>query len=515
MLAMMIYVLVIGVLLGIAALIAEYAARQRGASRRWIWLVTIVASIALPLIIPSVTFQVPELIKPTDSPKPIVLREATSVRMPAAVYDLGMPQLDAEPHRLDTLFHGIWLGASLAMLAALILSGCLLYARKRSWALGKLGRAPVLIAPDVGPAVVGLLRPRIVVPAWLLQESAERQQSVLAHEQSHLDARDPQMLTIALCLLIAMPWNLPLWWQLHRLRRAIEVDCDARVLHSGRDVAEYCETLIQVGQNQSRYIGAVAAMSESGSFLEQRIKIMLLKPGKWARLSALAMIGASVGMAAFAAQVTPPASADVSSEQGVDVSPALLAAYAGFYQFAPYSVMTVKLAGSQLSGQLTGQQFIPYYASSNDSFFARGPEVHLKFAMNAQGQVATMEFYQNGRHISAPRIDAATAQEIVAALDARVKAQQPFPGSEQALQIVLNHDPNSPRIGPMLAQAMREQMVSYQTFMGQLGPVTSHEFIGVSPQGWDKYLVRHEHGTEEVSFVMDANGIIVSSFHRQ
>jgi bla regulator protein blaR1 len=514
MLAMMIYVLVIGVLLSIAALIAEHAARQRGGSRRWIWLVTIVASIALPLIIPSVTVQVPALIKPVESARPIVLREATSVHMPAAVYDLGMPELSAEPHRFDALFHAIWLGTSLLMLALLALSGCLLYARKRSWASGKLGHTPVLIAPDVGPAVVGLLRPLIVVPAWLLQASTERQQFVLAHEQSHLEARDPQMLTVALCLLIAMPWNLPLWWQLHRLRRAIEVDCDARVLRSGRDMGEYCETLIQVGQNQSRYIGAVAAMSESGSFLEQRIKIMLLKPGKWARLTALAMIGASVGMAAFAAQVTPPESGDASAEQEVNVSPALLATYAGFYQFAPYSVMTVKLAGSQLSGQLTGQQFIPYYASSNDSFFARGPVVHLKFAVNAQGQVATMEFYQNGLHISAPRIDAGTAQAITAALDARVKAQQPFPGSEQALQVMLNDDPNAPQIGPMLAQAMRVQKARMDAFIASLGAVTSHEFIGVTPQGWDKYLVRHEHGAEEVSFVLDSNGTIIGATRR-
>jgi bla regulator protein blaR1 len=514
MLAMMIYVLVIGVLLSIAALIAEHAARQRGTSLRWTWLITLIASIALPLIIPSVTIQMPALIRPVDTSKPIVLRENTSVHMPAAVFDLGMPELDAKPHRFDAWLHGIWLGASLIMLVALMLSGGLLYQRKRSWAVGKLGHTPVLIAPDVGPAVVGLLRPCIVVPEWLLQESAARQQFVLAHEQSHLDARDPQLLTIALCLLIAMPWNLPLWWQLHRLRRAIEVDCDARVLRSGQDVAEYCETLIQVGQNQSSYIGAVAAMSESGSFLEQRIKIMLLKPGKWARLTALAMIGASVGMAAFAAQVTPPESADVSSQQEVDVSPALLAAYAGSYQFGPYSVMTVKLAGSQLSGQLTGQQFIPFYASSNDSFFARGPKVHLKFAMNAQGQVATMEFYQNGRHISAPRIDAAMAQEISDALDARLKAQQPFPGSEQVLQVLLSNDPNSSRLSPTLAQAMREQKSRMDAFVASLGPVASHEFIGVTPQGWDKYLVRHQKGVEEVSFVLDSHGIVVGATRR-
>jgi len=53
---------------------------------------------------------------------------------------------------------------------------------------------------------------------------------VIAHEQSHLAAHDPLLLIVALFLLVLMPWNLPLWWQLHRLRYAIEVDCDSRVL---------------------------------------------------------------------------------------------------------------------------------------------------------------------------------------------------------------------------------------------------------------------------------------------
>jgi bla regulator protein BlaR1 len=300
-----------------------------------------------------------------------VLRDVTSVHVPMACSILACRTAMAASSKLDTpcfIVFG-WLFRSSCWLDWCFSGGCSIGAS----VLGKreFCGTSVLIAPDVGPAVVGLLRPRIVIPAWLLQESAARQQFVLAHEQSHLDARDPQMLTIALCLLVVMPWNLPLWWQFHRLRRAIEVDCDARVLRSGRDVAEYCETLIQVGQNQSSYIGAVAAMSESGSFLEQRIKIMLLKPRKWARLSALAMIGASVGMAAFAAQVTPPDAADTSAaEHEVNVSPAVLANYVGFYRFGPYSVMTMKLEGSQLSSQLTGQQFVPYYPSSNTEFFA-------------------------------------------------------------------------------------------------------------------------------------------------
>lgn len=514
MLAMIGYVLVVSVLLSLAALIAEHAARQRRTAKRWIWLIAMVASLLLPLIVPNVTIQVPNLIKQGSTLTPIVLREATSVHLPMALLDRGVQDANVTPYQLETVFHWIWLATSMSVLAGLILSGGLLYWRKRSWTQGTLCGTQVLVAPDAGPAVVGLLRPRIVVPTWLLQESAARQRFVLAHEQSHLDAADPHVLSIALCLLVAMPWNLPMWWQLHRLRRAIEVDCDARVLSGGSAVTDYCETLIQVGQNQSRSIGAAAAMSESGSFLEQRIKLMLLKPGKWARLSALAMIGVSVCMAAFAAQVTPPNAADTSAEHAVNVSPAVLANYVGAYRFGPNSVMTVKLEGSQLSAQLTGQRFNPIYPRSNVAFFYKVVDAHLNFLVNAQDQSTAIEFYQNGRHVTAPRIDAATAQGIQNAIDTRVSTQQPYPGSEQALQIVLSQNPDAPRLSPALAALIREQKPSSDVFLSKLGPATSHEFIGVTPQGWDKYLVRHENGTEEVAFALDPNGIIVGAFRR-
>ena len=514
MLSMIGYVLVVSVLLSLAALIAEHAARQRRTAKRWIWLIAMVASLLLPLIVPNVTVQIPNLISQGSPQKPIVLREATSVHLPMAMLDRGLEVANVTPYRLEAVFHGTWLAMSVVVLAGLVLSGSLVYWRKRLWTKGALCGTPVLVAPDVGPAVVGLLRPCIVIPTWLLQESAARQQFVLAHEQSHLDAADPHVLSIALCLLVAMPWNLPLWWQFHRLRRAIEVDCDARVLRSGSPVTGYCETLIQVGQNQSRSIGAVAAMSESGSFLEQRIKIMLLRPGKWARLSALTMIGVSVCMAALASQVTPPDVADASTEQAVNVSSAVLANYVGSYHFGPYSVMTVKLEGSQLSVQLTGQRFIPIYPSSDTAFFLKAVNAQLNFVVNAQGQSTAMEFYQNGRHTTAQRIDSATAKGIENALDARVSAQQPYPGSEQTLQIVLSENPDAPRLAPALATAIRDQKARADAFIGKLGPTTSHEFIGVTPQGWDKYLVHHQNGTEEVGFVLDSDGTIVGAYRR-
>ncbi len=514
MLSMLVYVLIVGVLLGAAAVAAEYAAKQRGTARRWIWMTTIVASLLLPLIIATVTIRVPDLIKPTDNERSIVLRDVTSVHVPMAVFDLGMPDIDARPHRFNALFRVAWLASSLFMLAGLILSGCLLYWRKRRWTQENLCGTSVLVAPDAGPAVVGLLRPCIVVPAWLLQESASRQQFVIAHEQSHLDARDPQLLTLALCLLVVMPWNVPLWWQFHRLRRAIEVDCDARVLRGDQDVAAYCETLIQVGQNQSRYIGAVAAMSESGSFLEQRIKIMLLKPRKWARLSALAMIGVSVGMAAIAAQVTPPSDARAAAGQEIGVDPAVLNDYVGFYKFAPYTVMTVKLDGSQLVAQLTGQGPLPIFPASPTEFFAKLVNAKISFFQGTQGKTTGLVLHQNGRDTTASRIDSTEAQDMQTALAARVSSQQPFPGSEAELQIVLSQNPDSPTLSPSLAKARRDQKEKLDALLAQLGPVTSHQFVGVSIQGWDKYLVRHAHGSEQVSFVVDSHGIIVGAFRR-
>ena len=512
MLSMIAYVLVVGVLLSVSALIAEHAARQRRKAKRWIWLIAMVASLLLPLIVPNVTVQIPNLISQGSEHKPIVLREVTSVHLPMAMLDLGIGGATTTPSRLEAVFHQIWVATSMVLLAGLVLSGGLLYWRKRSWTQGTLCDTPVLIAPDAGPAVVGLLRPRIVIPTWLLKESAARQRFVLAHEQSHLHAADPHVLSIALCLLVAMPWNLPMWWQFRRLRRAIEVDCDARVLSGGSAVTGYCETLIQVGQNQSRSIGAVAAMSESGSFLEQRIRLMLLKPGKWTRLSALAMIGVSVSMVAFAAQVTPPNAADTSAEQVINVSPDVLANYVGAYRFGPNAVMTVKLEGSQLSAQLTAQRFNPIYPKSNVDFFMKVVDAHLTFVVNAQGQSTAMEFYQNGRHITAPRIDPAAAQVIQNALDTRVSAQRPYASSEQALKIVLSQNPDAAGLSPQLAELIREQKSASDIYLAKLGPATSHEFIGVTPQGWDKYLVRHKNGAEEVGFVLDAQGTIVGAF---
>src|SRR5207247_9324899 len=76
------------------------------------------------------------------------------------------------------------------------------------------------------------------------------------------------------------------------------------------------ETRISVCERQSAYVGAVAAMSESRSFLEERLRIMLSKPVKWRRVGMAALVGASLALTALAAQVSPPNAADAQAAGG-------------------------------------------------------------------------------------------------------------------------------------------------------------------------------------------------------
>ncbi len=128
-------------------------------------------------------------------------------------------------------------------LATLAMGWMQLRRRLGSAVEGEVAGVSVTVSDDVGPAVVGIVHPRIVVPRWLLQQDAETQGIVIAHEREHLRAQDIRVLGGALLVAVLLPWNLPVWWQLRRLRFAMEVDCDARVLRGGQSRSTYSAVL--------------------------------------------------------------------------------------------------------------------------------------------------------------------------------------------------------------------------------------------------------------------------------
>jgi Zn-dependent protease with chaperone function len=524
MLAWMVYIAAVTLLLGASAAAAERAARLRRAPSRWYWTLAIVASLLLPTVIASVSIQLPSIVSSAVPQRAIALREVTSTHLSPLTWIHADATSATRSRSMDLILERSWVVASTALLAALVASGAHLFWRKRRWKLGTVSGTSVYLAADVGPAVVGLIRPRIVVPDWLIQSSPREQAAVIAHEQSHLDAHDPALLTAALALLVFMPWNLPLWWQLRRLRHAIEVDCDARVLNGGQDAAQYGETLIAIGQRQSAFIGAVAAMSESPSFLEERIRIMVRKPGKDWRVAA-ALGGLSLALVAVAAEVGPPnagttpatipATTLAQTPVPIVLDSAVLDRYTGDYRLSPGAVLAVTREGNQLFAQLTGQSKAEIFPQSEREFFYKIVKAQISFTGDAQGHATGLVLHQHGADMPAPRIDAASAREISDATAAKIKSQTATPGSEAALRRLIDGistgKPNFAEMSPALADATRQQLPHLSAAIGHLGPVQSVQFRGVGSQGWDVYDVRQKNGSTQWRIALGADGIITGA----
>jgi hypothetical protein len=162
------------------------------------------------------------------------------------------------------------------------------------------------VSDDVGPAVLGILEPRVVLPRWLIEAPASARDVVMTHEREHIAARDPTVIVASQLIAILLPWNLPLWWFARRLRCAIEIDCDARVLRTGVDPAHYGDVLLAVGQRGSASPRMAAALIEPATQLERRIRIMLTKPRPGSRMRVVTALAVALGVAACATQVEPP-----------------------------------------------------------------------------------------------------------------------------------------------------------------------------------------------------------------
>lgn len=518
MLAWMVYAALVAAVLSMAALMAEHAAKQRQRATRVAWVGAMVLSVALPVIVAFVSIRVPAVLhagKPTTT---LALRGATSIPMPAGMFDWeAMAQHASTAHRIDTVVGWMWLALSAVLLGIFAVTTALLHRQRRNWTQGTLCNVTVLFSPNVGPAVIGIFRSRIVVPMWLAQAPVAQQRNVIAHERSHLQARDPQLLALALALVVAMPWNLALWWQFHRLRRAVEVDCDARVLRGGGDLHEYCETLIEVGQYRSTTIGVAAGMSESVSFLEQRIKLMLLKPTKWARAWAIGLACLSLGVVAVAAQVTPPDASAKATEKAATLSPGVMDGYVGYYKVSELSVISITRSGDHLVLRINGQVAFkgPYdlYPRNSKEFFVKGMNASIDFVQSVEGDTKALVGTVEGHvAVHANRVNEAVADQIDKALNQRIAAQKPFPGSEKALQLLLSEPDGSTGISPDLAEVRQQQKASREQYLAKLGAVSSYKFGGVTDFGWDRYVVERQNGAETIYMLLDDKGTIVMAY---
>lgn len=334
MIAWMLYAAALSAALCVAALAAERALRLTGGPTRLAWALAMAASLALPFVLPRAAdpplAAVQPIVDPVATDYAIGAPTVVSIEDPSSrsTESPSPPSAwTAIEARADGAMPYAWGAVSGALLIALAAAGAVLARRRRGWEPAVVSGAAVLLSERTGPAVVGFVDPAIVLPRWTTEWAEPLRRLIVRHEREHVEAGDPRLLLGALVAVALMPWNPALWWQLRRLRLAVEIDCDTRTLRREGDVSAYGLLLLEVGRRGAGAPLPVAAFSEPRSFLERRIRVMTSRTprNRAFRLAALALVcaGAAVGAAALPAPALP-----LSGGGSGDSAPSLDAALA-------------------------------------------------------------------------------------------------------------------------------------------------------------------------------------------
>jgi bla regulator protein BlaR1 len=420
LLAVMLVALWIAGLLALGAWAADRLLRAVRVPTRGVWIVTMGASVALVGLAP-----IRAEWGASGSARPMLLE---AIGVPS----LGGPVADAASATARWLPEGAAAAAvalwALSVLAALVLlvGGRLRHRRLlRSAAPVHMAGSEVRLTDDFGPAVIGVLRPTVVVPRWLCARTAAEQALVVTHEREHIAARDPLLLLLGTACVTVMPWNPLLWWSYLRLRLAIEVDCDARVLRAGAPVREYGSLLLDLTAMLPRTRAGIAAFAARPSQLEERIVAMSSRPVTPRRrrtsIAAASLLAFAAVVVACSAEVadTPPTATPTAAQ--VAAPPAEAATGTPYFDFQVEKPVSA----------VPGSGF-PRYPASLRSAGVEG-EVLAQFVVGTDGRVELDSFrairasdvlFESAVHESLPSLRFTPAE--IGGKPVRQLVQQPF-----------------------------------------------------------------------------------------
>lgn len=287
----MLYAVVVTLFLAGGALLAEKALHALSRPTRRVWALAMLAAAACPAVVWSTADDVAAGGAPPGS-----------LGFAAGLFDGAGPWLFS----LDAPLLWAWAGVSALLAGVVTVAGLRVIAGRRRWGRVTVDGVSVRVSENVGPAVVGVLRSEIVLPRWALECDALMTRLILIHEREHVTEGDHRLLTLSLLLTVLMPWNPVIFWMSHRLRLAMEVDCDARVLEaSSFDVRTYATLLLEVGRRRGARGLPLAAFSRPRSLLEHRIERMTTPSGQGRRAAGLALAAGLVLLAAAWVPVPP------------------------------------------------------------------------------------------------------------------------------------------------------------------------------------------------------------------
>ena len=289
----MLYTIAVSALFTLAAHALERVVAARGRPRRMLWVVAMTLSVAWPVVNGVRRATVDEAVPVAVAPFTI------TVPGPEAIVPVARtPQRGAQ---IDRALITLWVALSTLLLIRLGAGVATLRRARKAWRSQQLDGMTVCVSPNVGPAVVGLRSMNVVLPEWILDLDAPLRALVLRHEQEHQSARDPHVLFGAAAAVCLMPWNPAVWFQARRLRLAIELDCDARVLRAHPAPERYGLLMLTIAQRRSVVPTIFAPMlAEPVTQLERRIREMRntsRRIARWALVGGTVLAAGAVTLA--------------------------------------------------------------------------------------------------------------------------------------------------------------------------------------------------------------------------
>lgn len=307
-LSWVLYALLISLLLHLGARAAEAGLRLYRRQARGVWVTALTLSVALPAVLQRVWLASGRSPLPSGSGEGAL----AMTRLPALLATVTGASGTGPGivHHLETAFLWAWPAGSLCVVAWLLLSHRSLRRMEGSWHRIEEAEGEVYRADDFGPAVVGLLEPRIVLPRWALELAPRQRDLVLLHEREHVRGYDPHLVFTGWCLVAAVPWMLPVWWGFRRLQKTVELDCDLRVIRRTGARKPYGRVLLAAGRRNATSLSglgpAPSALGGGGSFLRERIEDLVRGVPSRRRLRAAGSSLVLGGTVVLALLVQPP-----------------------------------------------------------------------------------------------------------------------------------------------------------------------------------------------------------------
>jgi TonB-dependent SusC/RagA subfamily outer membrane receptor len=305
MIAWMLYSVAVALCAVVAARAVESLFRMRGIPIRFVWIGAAMLSLILA------------------TSAPVRARVAHNGAAPGvdlssfALVRTGIRSVEAHvPSSIARYAVGLWVLASVLFTTVFVAAYWRARRQRLAWPVVDLCGQRVRLAPLTGPIVIGLVRPEIILPRWILTRSSAEQQLIVDHEAAHVRARDPIVLAACCAAVGLMPWNPAFWIILARIRLAIEVDCDARLLHAGVSPRSYGALLVDVAERASPLPFAATALADGTSHLHQRI--LAMEPRRFTHPLLRGVTTALLSLAALlaACEAKVPTAADIQQMDG-------------------------------------------------------------------------------------------------------------------------------------------------------------------------------------------------------